>query len=130
VGESWESSFSMAKLGEFRLAKPAVVRPKMTFSKWVVKDGKDLAQIELQSVLETRELKGENDSRTLVEFTQFDRRGAGTCLLDPATGRFVEGAFEIASKYHLDGEREGQTMGLDVAGKTRYTFTALPGSGP
>ncbi|MGD0089781.1 MAG: hypothetical protein ABSE73_07660 [Planctomycetota bacterium] len=126
VGESWESSYSLPKLGEFRLAKPAVIRPKMTFSKWVAQAGKDLAQIEVATVLETRELKGENDSRLLVEFTQYDRRGAGTFLLDPATGRFVEGALETTSKYHIDGEREGQTVGLDVAGKTRFTFAALP----
>jgi len=126
AGESWESSFKLPQVGGFRLAQPAVVRSKMTFSKWVAKAGKDLAQIDVTSRWETRELKGENDSGLLVEFSQVDGGGTGSCLFDPATGRFAEGALETATKYRIDGERDGQTTGLDVVGKTRFTFTAVP----
>lgn len=126
VGEAWESSFQLPQVSEFRLAKPAVVRSKMTFSKWAAKGGQNLAQIDVTSFWESRELKGENNSGLLVEFTQVDGGGTGTCLFDPAKGCFVEGALETTTKYRLDGEREGQTTGLDVTGKTRFTFTALP----
>lgn len=126
MGESWENSFSLPQIGEFKLAKPAAIRSTMTFSKWVAKDGKNLAQVDLVSVWETRELRGENDYGLLVEITQVDGRSTGSCLFDPATGRFVEGAIDTTTKYRIDGEREGQTTGLDVSAKNRFSFAAQP----
>jgi len=123
LGEAWEDTFSMPQIGEFKLAKPAVVRSKMTFSKWVAKDGKNLAQIDVSTAWDNQELKGENDTGLLVEISRVDGGGAGSCLFDPATGHFVEGAINTNVKYRIDGERDGQTTGLDVTGKTRFTFT-------
>lgn len=122
-GEAWEDSFSMPKIGEFKLARPAVVRSKMTFAKWVPKDGKKLAQIELSSAWDKQDLKGENPDGLLVEITRVDGTSTGTCLFDPAAGQFVEGAINISMKYRIDGEKDGQTTGLDVTGQTRFTFT-------
>ncbi|MCY3020913.1 MAG: hypothetical protein NTW87_17995 [Planctomycetota bacterium] len=127
VGESWEDSFSMTRIGDFKLARPAVVRSKMTFAKWVTRDDKKLAQLEIASAWDNQPLKGEHPEGLLVEITSIEGRGEGTCLFDPATGRFVEGAVNFGMKYHVTGEREGQTTALDVAGKTRFSFAAQPG---
>jgi len=124
VGESWEDSFAMPKISEFVLARPAQVKSTMTFTRWQEKDGKKLAVIDLVSIWDAQELKGENKDGMLVEITRVDGRGAGSCLFDPETGRFVEGSITFAMKYRIDGEKDGQKSGLDVNGKTRFTFTA------
>ena len=122
-GETWEDSFKIPALGEdFKLARPALVRSKMTFAKWVEKDGVRLAQIELVSAWEKQDLKGENATGLLMEFSNIDGRSIGTCFFDPAKGQFTEGAIESELKYRLDGELNGETTGLDVTGKTVSTF--------
>jgi hypothetical protein len=121
-GESWEDSFEIPQLEKFKLARPAVVRSKMTFVKWQEKDGQRLAYIEVVSAWEKQDLRGENAAGMLVEITKVDGRTAGTCLFDPATGRFVEGSIEVTQKYRIDGERDGQAAGLDVSGKTTFAF--------
>jgi hypothetical protein len=123
VGESWQDELKMPNLGDFKLAKPAVVRSKMTFAKWEVKDGRRLAQIELASAWEKQDLKGENTEGLLVEITKVNGCSTGTCLFDPATGQFVEGAIDVVIQYRIDGERDGQATGLDVSGKTAFKFT-------
>ncbi|HYG75790.1 MAG TPA: hypothetical protein VEK08_12365 [Planctomycetota bacterium] len=126
LGESWEDSFAMAKIAEFHLARPAQVRSKMTFSKWEEKNGRRLALIDMLTVWDSKDLKGENDDGMLVEITRVDGRGAGTCLFDPDSGRFVEGSITFNLRYRIDGEKDGQKSGLDVNGKTRFSFKAQP----
>jgi hypothetical protein len=123
VGESWEDSFEMPQLGEFRLAQPAVIKSKMTFVKWEEKDGIKLARIETASTWANAELKGENGAGLLVEITKKEGSGAGWCLFDPIVGQFVDGELGMVMKYHIQGERGGEAVGLDVSGKTRYVFT-------
>jgi hypothetical protein len=122
TGEGWEDSFTMTRIGEFKLARPAVVRSKMTFARWVTQENKKLAQIEIASTWENKELKGESPDGTLAEISQLEGRGSGTCLFDPAAGRFVAGTLTSMLKYRLDGERGGQTTGMDVNGRTDFTF--------
>jgi len=121
-GESWIDVMKLPTLGIFTLAKPAVVTSRMTFVKWQEKDGRRLAYIEIASAWAKEDLKGENSEGLLVEITRVDGRSTGTCLFDPATGRFEEGAIDVSVKYRIDGERDGQTTGLDVEGKTTFTF--------
>lgn len=121
-GESWEDSFELPQLEKLKLARPAVVRSKMTFVKWQEKDGQRLAYIEFVSAWEKQDLRGENPAGMLVEITKVDGRTVGTCLFDPATGRYVEGNIEVTQKYRIDGERDGQAAGLDVSGKTTFAF--------
>lgn|GEM_PF-2041004 len=123
-GESWEESFSMPKMGDFKLAKPAVIKAKMTFLKWEKKGQRNVAQIEISTAWEQRDLKGENESGMLVEISRVDGRGSGTCLFDPAQGKFIEGNVTTSVSYRIDGEFEGQTTGLEVTGKTRFSFTS------
>ena len=123
VGESWEDSFEMPELGDFKLARPALVRSKMTFVKWVEKDHTPLAEIEVVSAWEKKVLKGENDKGLLVEFSEINGHGIGTCHFDPAQGRFVDGDMATETKYRLDGELNGETTGLDVSSKTSFAFT-------
>jgi hypothetical protein len=124
VGESWEESFTMPQIGEFKLAKPLTVRSKMTFAKWIEKDGKKLAQIDLATSWESQDLRGENDSGMLVEITKVFGAGSGRCLFEPASGRFIDGLIDFSMKYRIDGEKAGDKSGLDVSGKTKFTFTA------
>jgi hypothetical protein len=121
-GESWEDTFSMPKIGEFKLAKPAIVHSKMTFAKWETKNGKRLAQIELVSAMEHGDLKGENPKGMLAEISHVNETITGTCLFDPVAGCFVEGSINNDVKYHIDGELDGQRTGLDVDGKSAITF--------
>ena len=125
-GESWEDSFSMPQIGDFKLARSATVRSKMKFSRWVLNDGKSLAEIELVSAWDKQDLRGESEGGLLVEITRVDGRGTGTCLFDPATGHFVNGSIDVNVKYRIDGELDGQTTGLDVSGKTHFTFQEKP----
>lgn len=122
VGESWEDSFEISMLGDFKLSTPALIKSKMTFSKWEEKDGVKLARIDVVNNWENGELRGENGQGLLVEITKTDGTGTGWCLFDPAKGQFVEGDLTMVMKYHLQGERAGQAVGLDVNGRTRYTF--------
>ena len=123
VGESWEDSFSMPKIGEFKLARAAVVKSKMTFVKWETKDGRKLAHIDVASSWDNQDLRGENATGMLVEITRVDGRGSGNCLFDPATGHFVEGNLSFAIFYRIDGEHKGQSTGLEVSGKTRLMYS-------
>ncbi|HYF51506.1 MAG TPA: hypothetical protein VEJ63_18980 [Planctomycetota bacterium] len=122
-GESWEDTLKIPKLGVFRLAKPAVVRSKMTFVKWVEKDGRKLASIDMVSAWEKADLRGENDNGLLVEISKVEGLSAGTCLFDPNDGQFTEGTINVTMNYRIDGEKDGQATGLDVTGKTLFTFT-------
>jgi hypothetical protein len=124
VGESWDESFSMPQIGDFKLARPLTVRSRMTFTKWTEKDGKKLAQVELKTLWDTQDLRGENAQGMLVEITKVFGSGDGSCLFDPATGRFLEGVINFTMKYRIDGEQNGEKSGLDVSGKTKFTFTA------
>ncbi|MFH0938727.1 MAG: hypothetical protein V1899_05540 [Planctomycetota bacterium] len=121
-GESWDDELSMPQLGDFKLAKPAIIRSKMTFAKWEVKDGRRLALIELASAWEKQDLKGENNDGLLVEITKVNGRSIGVSLFDPDTGQFVEGEITVSIKYRIDGERDGQATGLEVSGKTIFKF--------
>jgi hypothetical protein len=121
-GESWEDTFELPKIGEFKLAKPAVIRSKMTFARWELKNGRKLAQIEMASAMEHADLKGENPKGMLAEISHVNDMITGTCLFDPATGRFVEGSISNDVKYHIDGEQDQQRTGLDVAGKSTISF--------
>jgi len=122
-GESWEDQYEMPKLGDFKLARPALVKSRTTFSKWEMRDGKRFALLDIGWKWDSQELKGENSEGLLVEITRIDGKGAGTCLFDPETGRYVEGTLMFAMKYRIDGEKDGQSSGLDVSGKTRFSFT-------
>ena len=126
VGESWDESFQVPQVGDFKLAKPLTVKSKMTFTKWVEKDGKKLAQIDLTTLWETLDLRGENESGMLVEITKVFGQGTGSCLFDAATGRFVEGTIDFTMKYRIDGEKNGDKSGLDVNGKTHFMFYSKP----
>ena len=123
-GESWEDSFNISEMGEFKLARPAVVRAKMTFSKWETKDGKRLARIDLTSAWDSQELRGENPDGMLAKIINVDCHGTGTCLFDPATGHYVDGSVTYSSRYRIEGESNGQSAGLDVTGKSKFTFMA------
>jgi hypothetical protein len=98
------------------------VHSKMTFVKWVEKDGRKLASIDMMSAWEKQNLKGENNDGLLVEITRVDGRSAGTCLFDPQSGQYVEGAINVSVAYRIDGEKDGQATGLDVSGKTVFSF--------
>ena len=126
MGESWEESFQMPQIGDFKLAKPLTVKSKMTFTKWTEKDGKKLAQIDLTTAWETLDLRGENESGMLVEITKVFGTGTGSCLFDTTTGRFMEGTIDFTMKYRIDGEKNGDKSGLDVNGKTHFMFNAKP----
>ena len=121
-GESWQDTFSMPNIGDFKLAKPAVVHSKVTFAKWETKDGKKLAQLELVSAMEHTELKGENPRGMLAEISHVNDTVTGTALFDPATGYFVEGTITNDEKYHIDGELDGQKQGMDKSGKSTVSF--------
>jgi hypothetical protein len=123
VGDSWEDTFVMPMMQDFKLAQPASVRSHMTFSRWNESLGRKLAQIDIISKWDNRDLKGENDAGMLVEITKVNGSGGGTCLFDPASGHFVEGTLSYTMKYRIDGEKEGQKSGLDVSAKTQFTFT-------
>lgn len=123
VGESWEESFEMPQLGEFKLAQPAVIKSKMTFVRWEEKNGEKLARIEVATAWANDELKGENGAGLLVEITKKEGGGAGWCHFDPKTGLFVDGELAMVMKYHLQGERGGEAVGLDITGNTRYVFS-------
>ena len=122
-GESWQDTFTMPSIGDFKLAKPAIVHSKVTFAKWETKDGKKLAQLELVSAMEHTDLKGENPKGMLAEISHVTDTVTGTALFDPATGYFVEGTINNDVKYHIDGEIEGQRQGMDVTGKSAISFT-------
>jgi hypothetical protein len=126
IGESWEDSFSMPKIGDFTLAKPVVVRSKATFTKWEEKAGKKLARIDITSNWENGDLRGENARGMLVEISRVDGRGNGSCLFDTASGKFVEGTIKFDLRYRIDGEHNGQKSGLDVTGKTNFSFAEQP----
>jgi len=126
IGESWEDSFAMPKIGDFTLAKPVVVRSKATFTKWEDKGGKKFARIDIASSWDTPDLRGENKNGMLVEISKVDGRGYGSCLFDPASGKFVEGTIKFDLKYRIDGEHNGQRSGLDVTGKTNFSFAEQP----
>lgn len=121
-GESWDEHFTVPRLGEVKLTKPINVNSKMTFSRWVEREGKKFAEIEMVSAWENEIIRGEGNGGLLAEISHIDGRSAGTCLFDPATGHYIEGTMLQTVKYHMDGEREGQTTGLDVSGKTNFTF--------
>lgn len=125
IGESWEDSFEISMLGDFKLATPAQIKSKMTFAKWEEKDGVKLARIEVTNNWENGELRGENTQGLLVEIAKTDGTGTGWCLFDPAKGQFVEGDMTMVMKYHIQGERAGQAVGLDVNGRTRYMFSRV-----
>lgn len=121
-GETWDESFSMPQIGDFKLAKPLTARSKMTFTKWAEKDGRKLAQVDVVTTWDAQDLRGENEQGMLVEITKVQGNGTGSCLFDPATGRFSEGTINFEMKYRIDGEKNGEKSGLDVKGKTRFTF--------
>ncbi len=123
-GDFWTDSLSMAQIGGFKLSRPATVRSKMTFARWETKDGKRLALIEMVASWDKQDLKGEHPDGLLVEITRVDGTSTGTCLFDPSSGQFVEGSIAIKIKYRLDGERDGQSTGLDVNAKTSFSFAA------
>jgi len=123
LGESWDDTLTMQKLGAFRLARPATVKSRMTFVKWTDKNGRKLASIDMVSAWDKADLRGENDNGLLVEITKVNGLSAGTCLFDPQEGQFVEGTINVTVAYRIDGEKDGQATGLEVSGKTLFTFT-------
>jgi hypothetical protein len=58
----------------------------------------------------------------LVEISGVDSRMIGSCHFDPASGRFADYKVIGETKYHMDGEKDGQRMGLDVTGKSEFSF--------
>jgi hypothetical protein len=126
IGESWDESFMMPQVGDFKLAKPLTVKSKMTFTKWVEKDSKKLAQVDVATDWENQDLRGENDTGMLVEITKVFGKGSGTCLFDAESGRFIEGTIDFTMKYRIDGDKNGDKSGLDVSGKTHFSFVYKP----
>ncbi|HLX60039.1 MAG TPA: hypothetical protein VKX17_02035 [Planctomycetota bacterium] len=125
-GDSWEDSQTLPNMATFKLAKPAVIRSKSTFVGWETKDGKRLARIDVASTWDTSDLKGENGEGLLVEITRVEGKGAGRCYFDPALSRVVDGELSVNSKYRIDGKKDGQSTGLDVVGKTVFSFKEIP----
>ena len=123
-GESWSDTISMPKLGEFKLARPAVVRNKVTFRKWELKGQQHLALLDIASTWDKQDLSGENDKSLLVKVTHVDGHSTGTCWFDPATGHFVEGTLDVSVRYRMDGEQQGQTVGMETAITNHITFSA------
>lgn len=125
-GQTWEDSQSMPSIATFKLAKPLVVRSTSTFAGWETKDGKRVARIDIKTIWDPAELKGENGEGMLVEVSHVQGVGAGTALFDPASGQFVEGLLEATSRYRIDGKKDGLSTGLDVISKTKFTFKQIP----
>ena len=121
-GESWQDAFDLPVIGDFKLAKPAVIRSKITFAKWETKNGRRLAQIDLVSAMEHTDLNGENPKGVLAEISHVNDIIAATCLFDPATGHFIEGTINNEVKYHIDAEQDTERFGLDVTGKSAISF--------
>jgi len=126
LGGVWEDSQSIPMLATFKLAKPVTVRSTSTFAGWETKDGKRLARIDIKTVWDPNDLKGDNGQGMLVEVSRVQGLGAGTCLFDPESGHFIEGAIEATSRYRIEGKKEGQNMMLDVIGKNKFTFKQIP----
>ena len=125
LGETWEDTFSIPLMGEFKLARPVTVRSKMTFVKWEVVDGKEMARIDSTSSWDNDDLKGESPAGMIAEITGVNSRGTGTSLFDPVAGRYIEGTIEYNIKYKINGELNGQTTSLNVTGKSLFNFKTL-----
>ena len=129
-GESWDDRFDAPTMGDLKLDEPARMNSRIRFAKWVEQGGKKLAQLELISAWESRDLKGKNQQNLNVLITKLDGRGVGTCLFDPAESKFVDGEMTFFIKYHIHGARDEGSTDLDVDGKTRFTFKWEPGGLP
>ena len=125
-GDTWEDSQSVATIATFKLAKPVVVRSTSTFAGWETRDGKKVVRVDVKSVWDPADLKGDNGEGLLVEITHVQGVGVGTCLFDPSTGQYLDGLIEATSHYRIDGKKDGQSTGLDVVGKSKFTFKQIP----
>jgi hypothetical protein len=124
AGESWEDNYNLPRISAFKLAKPAIVRSRLTFNKWETVDGRRLALIDVVCAWDRQELKGENEkSGMLVEISGIDSKFTGSCHFDAEAGHFVDLKLTGTTKYHIDSQQEDQTMGLDVSAKSEFSLT-------
>jgi hypothetical protein len=126
-GEAWDDAQTMTTVGAFKLAKPLAVRARSIFRGWETKDGVRLARIEIASVWDPADLKGENEDGVEVGISNVNGEGGGSALFDPAKGQFVEGSVQVTTKYRLNGkQKDGTTTQMDVSSKTAFSFKRVP----